>query len=94
VYGIIIRFEEERWTHIVTEHPEVEPYQSAILSTIENPERIFQGGIDEKLAVKSIEEGKWLVVVYRELEQDGYVITAFLTRRWRSLNRRRVLWPR
>jgi len=51
----------------------------------------FQAG--ELLATKEAELGKWLVVVYRELDRDGFVITAFLTRRIASLERRRQLWP-
>jgi hypothetical protein len=37
--------------------------------------------------------GKYIVVVYREQENDGFVITAFLTRRIRSLERRKQVWP-
>jgi len=45
------------------------------------------------LAVPQLEPGKDLVAVYRELEQDGFIITAFLTRRRASLDRRRQIWP-
>jgi hypothetical protein len=35
------------------------------------------------------------VVVYKEIGvDDGFVITAFLTRRVRQLERRRRVWPR
>jgi hypothetical protein len=34
-----------------------------------------------------------LLVVYRETGHDGFVITAFLTRRTKSLERRTQLWP-
>jgi hypothetical protein len=64
-----------------------------VLDTIAHPERIFQGREDELFAVRGIETGKWLVVVYREIDQDGFVITAFLTRRIRSLERRKLIWP-
>ena len=64
-----------------------------VLETISQPERILEGGDGEFLAVHEWEPGKFLVVVYRELEEDGFVITAFLTRRIRSLERRRQLWP-
>jgi hypothetical protein len=47
----------------------------------------------ELLAVKQVAEGKWMVVAYRELEQDGFIITAFLTRRERSLEKRTQVWP-
>lgn len=61
--------------------------------TLEEPEQIFEGSQGEKLAVREVEIGKWLVIVYREFEDDGFVITAFLTRRYRSLAKRNVLWP-
>jgi hypothetical protein len=37
--------------------------------------------------------GKLLVVVYREAGGDGFVITAFLTRRLSQLDRRKQIWP-
>ncbi|MFA7242215.1 MAG: hypothetical protein WC091_19055 [Sulfuricellaceae bacterium] len=49
--------------------------------------------IHECLAIQEVEKGKWLVVVYREQGSDGFVITAFLTRRIRSLDGRKQLWP-
>jgi hypothetical protein len=60
---------------------------------ISNPVRVVEGGEGELLALRELELGKYIVVVYRELEGDGSVITAFLTRRLRSLERRRQLWP-
>jgi hypothetical protein len=48
---------------------------------------------EELLAVREIEPGKHLVVVYRELTDDGFIITAFVTRRMRSLARREQRWP-
>jgi hypothetical protein len=34
-----------------------------------------------------------LVVVYREHTTDGFIITAFMTSKTRSLAKRRQLWP-
>lgn len=82
----------ERWEHILTEHAELDGMQELIHDAIAHPERVLEGGAGELLAVTSIEEGKWLVVVYRELDKDGFVITAFLTRKAKSLDRRKVLW--
>jgi hypothetical protein len=63
------------------------------LETVANPARIYAGGAGELLAAREIDAGKWLVVIYRELGHDGFVITAFLTRRMASLERRKQLWP-
>ena len=58
-----------------------------------SPQRVLAGGAGELLAIGESEPGKFLVVVYRELAADGFVITAFLTRRVRSLERRTQVWP-
>jgi hypothetical protein len=63
------------------------------MSAIEDPVRIVAGGEGEMLALRELELGKFLVVVYRELVGDGFVITAFVTRRLRSIERRKQLWP-
>src|SRR5262249_40992134 len=56
-------------------------------------QRFLPGIGGELLAVREIEPGKYLVVVYRESQQDGFIITAFLTRKGQALRRRQQLWP-
>jgi len=91
--GVPIRLTDERWSHITEEHAELTDMRSDVLETVAEPERILAGGYEELLAICEVEQGKWLVVVYRELQDDGFIITAFLTRRIRSLNKRRQIWP-
>ena len=64
-----------------------------VMEAIAQPERLLAGGAGELLALRETEPGKWLVAVYREFRDDGFVITAFLTRRRAALERRRQLWP-
>ncbi len=54
---------------------------------------IVKAGLRALFAVRDIEPGKYLVVVYRELQSDGFIITAFITRRIESFRRRQQLWP-
>lgn len=91
--GIPIRLPDERWQHILTDHPELIDRQTDVLEVVSNPEWIFEGNDGELLAIREIQPGKWLVVAYRELTEDGFIITAFLTRRRQYLNKRRLLWP-
>ena len=91
---IPIRLTDERWAHITEEHCELAGMRLEIGETITNPSRILEGGDDEFLAVREIEKDKFLVVVYREINNDGFIITAFLTRRLKSLNRRKQVWPK
>lgn len=73
--GIIIRLTDERWSHIAEQYGELSDMQAAVLQTVELPERILEGGAGELMAVREIEAGKWLVVVYRETSDDGFIIT-------------------
>jgi hypothetical protein len=91
--GVRIRLTGERWSHIVEEHRELTDLRLEVLKAISSPVRIVEGGDGALLAVREIDLGKYLVVVYRELANDGFVITAFLTRRIRILARRKQLWP-
>ncbi len=62
-----------------------------VVDTIAQPARIYAGAAGELMATREVEIGKWLVVVYRELDGDGFVITAFLTRKIASLVLSKVL---
>ena len=93
--GVPIRLTPERWLHITEEHSELAGMRLEVLTAISEPLRILAGNQEELLALREIGSGKYLVVVYRELEgeEDGFVITAFMTRRLASLNRRKQVWP-
>lgn len=91
--GVPIRLTAERWAHITEEHCELAGMREEVLETISNPLRILAGSQGELMAVREVETGKFLVVPYREMASDGFIITAFLTRRERSLNRRIQVWP-
>jgi len=70
-------------------------YYFEVLETVEEPEVIYEGKTGECIAVKGIETGKYIVVVYRELNKgDGFIITAFITKRKKQFERRKVLWKR
>ena len=93
INGITIRLPDERWIHITEEHTEMAGYLYEILETIEKPAAIFEGNEGELLAARETEPGKYLVAVYREVDRnDGFVITAFLTKRWKQLERRTKIW--
>jgi hypothetical protein len=95
--GVTIRLSDERWQHINRRHPEVANFQDKVLETVSAPDFIQVGESGEYLAIRwyaTTDLGsKYLVVAYREIEaQDGFVLTAYLTRR--PSKRRRVLWTR
>ena len=91
--GVSIRLTDERWSHVVEGHNEVADLRLEVLETVRLPERIVAGRAGELLAIREWEPGKWLVVVYRELNGDGFIITAFKTSEIARLRRRRQIWP-
>jgi hypothetical protein len=91
--GVPIRLNDERWAHITEEHCELAGMRREVMEAVAEPVRILAGGKGELLAIREVEPSKHMVVVYRELDDDGFVITAFLTRRIASLDRRKQLWP-
>ena len=93
-HGVPIRLPDERWSHIEYEHDDLVGLRDDVSRTVAEPDRILAGREGELLAVREMEPGKWLVAVYKELStSDGFVVTAYLTRRTRQLERRTVIWP-
>lgn len=92
--GVPIRLTNERWAHIVNVHRELSGMRTSVLETISHAQRVLAGSGGALLAIRTVEAGKRLVVVYRERDaSDGFVITAFVTRRVGALDRRKQLWP-
>ncbi|MBZ0202644.1 MAG: hypothetical protein IT281_02590 [Ignavibacteria bacterium] len=88
-----IRLTSERWLHITEGHSELAGYYFDILDTIENPEFIYEGSNGELLAVKEINKGKFIIVIYKEVAPDvGFVITAFLSKKINYLLNKKLLW--
>ena len=92
--GVPIRLTDERWAHVCRRHPEMQAQDGKVLVTVRLPEMILQGDYGEKLAVRFYKTtpltSKFLVVAYKELGTDGFVVTAYFARRladWRE-----ILW--
>jgi len=94
VKGVNIRITSERWLHITEEHPEMAGLYFEVLETITDLVAVYLGNREEYLAVKEIEPGKYIITVYKETgRDDGFIITAFLTRRMEQIERRKRIWP-
>ena len=90
-----IRLTEERWFHITEGHPEIAGYYYNVLECIECPEVVYKGSENECIAVLKVDENKYLAAVYKEINGiDGFVITAFLTKRVRQFERREKIWEK
>lgn len=67
-------------------------FRHDVLSVIASPDFIVQGGYDEMLAVARSRSGKMLVVVYKENDTDGFILTAYLTSKIEKLIKRKMIW--
>ena len=97
VKGVPVRLTAERLEHIERRHPEMSGEEGRILETLASPDYVQEGDSETLIAIKHYEKTplteKYCCTVYRELsEEDGFVLTAYLTSRpalWRE-----VLWKR
>lgn len=93
--GVPIRLPDERWLHLTEAHSEMAGYYADVLETVEDPDAIYEGNSGELLAVRKVQNDKYLIVVYKEVNSgDGFIITAFLSSKIRQLERRRKVWLR
>ena len=90
---IQIRLTLERWLHITETHSEMAGYYYEILETISDPDAIYEGSNNEYIAIKRLIGEKHIFIIYKEVsETDGFIITAFLSKKINSLRNRRVIW--
>jgi hypothetical protein len=93
--GLAVRLTEERLRHIL-EHPEMARMEAAIEETLRRPERIVQSMSDDaarlyyRFYVRTMVGGKFLCVVVKTVDEDAFLLTAYLTDR---IKRGVVLWP-
>lgn len=88
-----IRLTGERLNHILVNHPEMVEFLLDIPQSIENPDIIFQGEKQEYAALKNRNKF-FIVVIYKEENDDGLVITAFKTRSINYLSKRKIIWKK
>jgi hypothetical protein len=90
--GVLIRLPEERWIHIVENHDDLAGNMDDVLDAVENPDFIIAGYNEALNALKKVKPGKFLAVVYKEIEKkDGFIITTYFSRKI-QLNREVILW--
>ncbi len=97
--GKDIRLTKVMWDKITEGHPEFgEEHLEEIRESVESPDYVVEGWNRELLAlrwcIKAPKEPKYLCVVYRELNGEGFIITAFFISRYGKLLRRNVIWQK
>jgi hypothetical protein len=93
--GVPIRLTAERLRHIERGHPEMVGQEERILEVVLSPELVQEGDSGTLIALKHYPKSplteKYCAVVYRELsEDDGFVVTAYFTRK--PSEKRKTVW--
>lgn len=91
--NIPIRLTDERWRHIVENHEDIAGYYDAVLQTVEDADYIIKGYGAALIALQEIKRNKFLAVVYKEFNDDGFIITAYFTSKLK-LEREEILWKK
>jgi hypothetical protein len=69
-----------------------------VLETLSEPDYIIQGWADELISLKhydmTVISEKHAVVIYKETNDDGFVITAFMTSRPDKIVERGIVWQK
>lgn len=94
INGVTIRLTEERWKHICLMHPNLANKQEQVVKVVKNPDSIFKGRAGEFLAVVGPLKRVYLVVIYKELINDGFIITAFETTNTLWLFKKELIWSK
>ena len=93
--NVKIRLTTERWFHIIESHDYMSGLSELVLETINDPEEIVLGDEEEFIALKRF-NNKYMIVIYREVnDEDGFVITSFLTSEIERVRKdRRLIWKK
>lgn len=94
VNGVPIRLTEKRWFHISENHDDLAGHYDDVLEAVADPDYIISGYGKALIALKKVNKGKFLAVVYREISrEDEFIITAYFTSRL-DLTREVILWQK
>jgi hypothetical protein len=77
--------------HIVEARDELAGRAQEVLAVVEGPDWVTRGYRDSLVAWKGYGRMRYLAVIYKEIgATDGFIITAFFTRKPRK---RKKVWP-
>ena len=84
--GKIIYLTKERWSHINIEHPEIADYIEEFNEILSNPTKIFDYQHNKyikyyyKYFKDRKEKSKYLLIIVKYLNGEGFIITAYFVR--------------
>ena len=87
--GRTIRLSEAQWHHITFFHPEIQDQQKKITQVIQNPKVVLEGATkDTRICYRFYPStpvtSKYLAVIIKLLNREGFIITSYFTQRMRK----------
>ncbi len=77
--GFTVRTFEEYWQRLIIKHPDIEELEELIQLALAAPDEIRRSSRDAEVLLRVRREERWVVVVARHLNGDGFLITAYQT---------------
>ncbi len=96
VFSQPVELTEERWQHIVTEHPIMSEYREQLPTVLADPDYVKRSKRDEDVLLyyryfTDILDGKFLLVVIKKDSQRSFILTGYVTR---SIMKGESVWER
>ena len=94
VLGKIIRISEQYWQFIVKfKHPELKGKLKAVLVTIQKADFVYQDDRHQKIFLYYRKINScWVCAVCRHLNSEGFLVTAYLTKKPKAKGKK--VWPK
>ena len=96
VFSQSVELTEERWQHIVTEHPIMREYREKLPTVLADPDYVKRSKRDEDVLLyyryfTDILDGKFLLVAVKKDSQRSFILTGYVTR---SIMKGKSVWER
>lgn len=79
--GFTVRTTDTYWKKIITKHPDIADIEDLVHQTLQSPDEVRKSSRDEGILLfyRLRKTQRWVVVVARRLNGDGFLITAYQT---------------
>lgn len=79
--GFVVRTSLTYWQTLLGKHPDLQGYEVMLVPTLQTPDCIYRSKTDERvfLFYKTVKVKRWLVIVVKRLNGDGFVVTSYQT---------------
>jgi len=94
-FGNEIILSQQRWVHIIQEHPEIAGYLDEIKFTLKGPDLVKRSKRDEDVHLyyrffKEVLRGKYILVVVK-ISVPNFIITCYITHR---IKEGEIIWKK